>query len=123
MFPNSEHIFDEETEIMKKICSTPIILGGNELRNYSFVKSTENRMVQLSDVIIGIIGKLMLYANVSTLPEIKKEMASLSPQQEKNISLLNNLINASSDHCLAFIHYTANFFEMEKVTSILTMAK
>lgn len=123
MFPNSEHIFDEETEIMKKICSTPIILGGNELRNYSFVKSTENRMVQLSDVIIGIIGKLMLYANVSTLPEIKKEMASLSPQQEKNISLLNNLINASSDHCLAFVHYTANFFEMEKVTSILTMAK
>lgn len=114
MFPNSEHIFDEETEIMKKICSTPIILGGNELHNFSFVKSTENRMVQLSDVIIGIIGKLMLYANVSTLAEIKKEMASLSPQQEKNISLLNNLINASSDHCLAFIHYTANFFEMEK---------
>ena len=123
MFPNSEHIFDEETEIMKKICSTPIILDGNELHNFSFVKSTENRMVQLSDVIIGIIGKLMLYANVSTLPEIKKEMASLSPQQEKNISLLNNLINASSDHCLAFIHYTANFFEMEKVTCILTMAK
>ena len=123
MFLNSEHIFDEETEIMKKICSTPIILGGNELHNFSFVKSTENRMVQLSDVIIGIIGKLMLYANVSTLAEIKKEMASLSPQQEKNISLLNNLINASSDHCLAFIHYTANFFEMEKVTCILTMAK
>ena len=123
MFPNSEHIFDEETEIMKKICSTPIILGGNELHNFSFVKSTENRIVQLSDVIIGIIGELMLYANVSTLAEIKKEMASLSPQQEKNISLLNNLINASSDHCLAFIHYTANFFEMEKVTCILTMAK
>ena len=40
-----------------------------------------------------------------------------------NISLLNNLINASSDHCLAFIHYTANFLEMEKVTCILTMAK
>ena len=73
MFPNSEHIFDEETEIMKKICSTPIILGGNELHNFSFVKSTENRMVQLSDVIIGIIGKLMLYANVSTLAEIKKK--------------------------------------------------
>ena len=108
---------------MKKICSTPIILGGNELHNFSFVKSTENRMVQLSDVIIGIIGKLMLYANVSTLAEIKKEMASLSPQQEKNISLLNNLINASSDHCLAFIHHTANFFEIEKVTCILTMAK
>ena len=121
MFPNSEHIFDEETEIMKKICSTPIILGGNELHNYSFVKSTENRIVQLSDVIIGIIGKLMLYANVSTLPEIKKEMASLSPQQEKNISLLNNLINASSDHFLAFIHYTANFLEMEKVTCIFTL--
>ena len=121
MFPNSEHIFDEETEIMKKICSTPIILGENELHNYSFVRFTENRIVQLSDVIIGIIGKLMLYANVSTLPEIKKEMASLSPQQEKNISLLNNLINASSDHFLAFIHYTANFLEMEKVTCIFTL--
>lgn len=121
MFPNSEHIFDEETEIMKKICSTPIILGENELHNYSFVRFTENRIVQLSDVIIGIIGKLMLYANVSTLPEIKKEMASLSPQQEKNVSLLNNLINASSDHFLAFIHYTANFLEMEKVTCIFTL--
>ena len=123
MFPNSEHIFDEETEIIRKICSTPMILYGKELHNFSFVKSTENGMVQLSDVIIGIIGKLMLYANVSTLLEIKKEMASLSLQQEKNISLLNNLIYASFNHCLAFIHCTVSLSEMEKVTCILTMAK
>lgn len=86
MFPNSEYIFDEETEIMKKICSTTIILSRKELYNFSFVKSTENRMVQLSDVIIGIIGKLMLYANVSILPEIKKEMASLF-HNKKRLSL------------------------------------
>lgn len=121
MFPNSQHIFDEETEIIEKIRAIPICLDGNELQNFSFVKSTENRMVQFSDVIVGIIGKLMLYANKSTISEIKEEMASLSLQQKKNISLLNELIHISSDRCLAFIHYTANFFEMEKVNCILNM--
>lgn len=123
MFPNSDHIFDEETEIMEKIKNTPIVLYEKELHNFSFVKSTENHMIQFSDVIVGIIGKLMLYANASTMSQIKKEMTSLTSQQKKNISLLHDLIHTSSDRCLAFIHYTANYFEMEKVNYILTLAK
>lgn len=123
MFPNSKHIFDEETEIIEKMRVTPVVFNGHELHNFSFVKSTENKMVQLSDVIVGIIGKLMLYANVSTLQEIQKDMTSLTSQQGKNILLLDQLITVSSNKCLAFIHYTANLFEMEKATYILTMRK
>ena len=121
MFPNAQHIFDEETEIIEKLCSNTIILNGKELHNFQFVKSNENRMVQFSDVIVGIIGKLMLYANSSTLVEIEGELQSLSPQQKKNISLLNALVHRSSDCCLGFIHYTANYFEMEKAHYILSM--
>lgn len=120
MFPNSDHIFDEETKIMEKIKNIPIVLRGKELHNFSFVKSTEDRMVQFSDVIVGIIGKLMLYANVSSESQIKEEMTSLSSQQKKNISLLHDLIHISSDRCLAFIHYTLNCFEMHKVNYILS---
>ena len=43
-------------------------------------------MVQLSDVIIGIIGKLMLYANVSTLAESKRNGIIISTARKEYLS-------------------------------------
>lgn len=123
MFPNSQHFFDEETEIIEKISRIPILLDGVELSNYSFVKSDTDRLVQFSDVIVGLLGKLFLYANSASEDDIRKQCSTLNDKQQNNILLLNSLIEASSDKCLAFIHYTANYVEIEKCKLILSAGK
>ena len=44
MFPNSQHIVDEEKEMIEKIDAMTIVFNGMKLHNFSFVNSTENRM-------------------------------------------------------------------------------
>lgn len=121
MFPYSQHIFDEEVEIVNKIKDIPICIDNQVLCNYAFVKSESSRWVQLSDVIIGLLGKMFLYANSKSNSEIINETIKLSNMQKENISLLKSLIEKSEKKCLAFIHFTANFYEIEKVKLILSM--
>lgn len=121
MFPHSQHIFDEEVEIVNKIKDIPICIDNQILCNYAFVKSKSSRWIQLSDVIIGLLGKMFLYANSKSNSEIINETMKLSDMQKENISLLKALIEKSEKRCLAFIHFTANFYEIEKVKLILSM--
>lgn len=121
MFPYSQHIFDEEVEIINKLKAFPISIDNQILRNYVFVKSESNQWIQLSDVIIGLLGKLFLYANSKSNSEIINETIRLNDMQRENISLLKSLIEKSERKYLAFIHFTANFYEIEKVKIILSM--
>ena len=92
MFPYSQHIFDEEVEIINKLKAFPISIDNQILRNYVFVKSESNQWIQLSDVIIGLLGKLFLYANSKSNSEIINETIRLNDMQRENISLLKSLI-------------------------------
>lgn len=121
MFPHSQHIFNEEVEIVNKIKDIPICIDNQILCNYAFVKSESSRWIQLSDVIIGLLGKMFLYANSKSNSEIINETIRLNDMQRENISLLKSLIEKSERKCLAFIHFTANFYEIEKVKLILSM--
>lgn len=121
MFPYSQHIFDEEVEIINKLKVFPISVDNQVLCNYAFVKSESSRWIQLSDVIIGILGKMFLYANSKSKSEIINENIKLNDMQKENISLLKSLVDKSEKKCLAFIHFTANFYEIEKFKLILSM--
>ena len=70
---------------------------------------------------MSLLGKLFLYANSNSNSEIINETIKLSDMQKENISLLKSLIEKSEKKCLAFIHFTANFYEIEKVKLILSM--
>lgn len=121
MFLYSRHILDEEVEIMNKLKKFPIIIDNQILSNYIFVKSESNQWIQLSDVLMGILGKLFLYANSKSKSEIISDNIKLTNIQRTNISLLKSLIMKSQKKCLAFVHFIASSYEIEKFWHILSI--
>ncbi|MBI3219874.1 MAG: DUF3800 domain-containing protein [Bacteroidetes bacterium] len=118
LFKNSVHIFDEEESVAEVIKDYKLVDGQTEIKNYSFVNSETNRLIQLSDVFIGILGKLHSYLNTSDKDKIINNFEQLSKQQEKNVDLLIDLIDKSADKNIGFLHATDSFYELSKMNLI-----
>lgn len=118
LFKNSCHIFDNEDSISETLADYKILDNNQEIKNYTFVDSQDNLLVQLSDVFVGIMGKLTNYMNTSSREKIVTELASLSDIQKTNISLLINVIDKSHNTNIGFIHNTDSFEEMSKMDKI-----
>lgn len=86
----SFHTFDEETRIQSKEKDNISYLG-EKLDNMEYVDSEVNVLVQISDVIAGIFGKLMIYINQNDNSTIRKDVDSLTSIQLENINLLGDL--------------------------------
>ena len=118
LFKNSTHIFDNEDSISETLKDFKILDGQDEINNYSFVDSMSNQLVQLSDVFVGIMGKLFNYLNISSREELEKDFDTLSKTQETNIDLLIDNLDKSHNKNIAFLHATDSFEEMSKMNEI-----
>lgn len=114
---NSQHIFDEETEIEAKLEKYSFQRDGKEVNNFCFVNSTEEVMVQISDVIAGILAKLFKYTNSTTVNKLRKDVGALTETQIDSILLLCNLLRVSEIENKGFLHSLAPVAEIEKVNA------
>lgn len=117
-FKHSTHIFDNEDDIAAILKDYKILDGQEEIKNYTFVDSQTNLLIQLSDVFVGLIGKLSNYLNTSSREKIDVDLASLSAIQKENIHLLIDVIDKSHDKNIGFIHSTDSYEEMSKLNKI-----
>lgn len=92
LFKNSTHIFDDEDSIAKEFQRYKIVDGSSEINNYSFVDSKTNQLTQLSDIFVGLIGKLSVYINTSSREKICSDFRSLGVVQRENVDLLLGLV-------------------------------
>lgn len=118
LFKNSSHIFDNEDSISETLKEYRILDDSEEFKNYTFVDSQDNLLVQLSDVFVGIMGKLTNYLNTSSREKIDTDLSSLSDIQKINIGLLMNVIDKSHNTNIGFIHNTDSYEEMSKMDKI-----
>lgn len=118
-FYNSKHIFDEETEIQEKLDEFSIQRDGKEVDCFKFVNSTKEVMVQLSDVVAGILGKLFKYINSTTINEMRKDTDILTPIQIDNILLIGKIRAKSEIENKGFLHSIAPLVEIEKLNTFL----
>ncbi len=118
IFKNSTHIFDNEDSIAELLSGYKIWDGSKEIKNYSFVDSKSSQLTQLSDILVGLIGKLHSYLNTNTRDEIHDDFSQLNSAQSKNIDLLMNLIDKSHDKNMGFLHATDSYEEMSKIEAI-----
>ena len=123
MFKNSCHIFDKESSIEELLNNYNIVDIDKRIKNYNFVDSTISQFNQLSDVFVGIMGKLTTYLNTSTQEKIKLEINLLSPIQCRNIDLLMKAIEKSFEKNLGFIHNIDSYEEMSKMGMIKEIRK
>jgi hypothetical protein len=118
LFKNSTHIFDNEDSIAETVNDYKLLDEGVEIKNYTFVDSQTNQLIQLSDVFVGLMGKLTHYLNTSSREKIDTDFVSLSATQQKNIDLLINVIDKSHNKNIGFLHNTDSFEEMSKMDRI-----
>jgi len=117
IFIKSTHVFDREVNIEDEFKVYDICDGTNSLNHYSFKDSTEDILIQASDITVGILGKFFTYINNVTFEEIDK--LSLNEQQTKNIILLTKLIKRSEEKSLALIQSVQSFMSFEKMSFFL----
>lgn len=58
---NCELVFDNENDIIDNIDKSEIILNGEPLKNYRFLDSKNEIMVQLSDVMVKLISQYLKF--------------------------------------------------------------
>ncbi|NWQ40397.1 hypothetical protein MLOOGBEN_06750 [Bacillus sp. EB106-08-02-XG196] len=93
MFNQSYHYFDEEHEVQKQM--QPIRINNKLLTNYEFKKSHENIYIQLSDIIVGLLGKLIEFIKPIRNEDIEYVYASLNDYQKDGLELLIQILHKS----------------------------
>ncbi len=93
LFKNSKHFFDNEDSVKEIMNTTCLIDGTRKVSNYSFLDSKDSLVIQASDILVGIIGKLSNFLNSSSYKEVKMKMESLNDTQMKIFDIIVDLID------------------------------
>ena len=100
---NAMHIYDEETKIQSGEKEARSVYKAVQLENMKYVNSETNVLVQVSDVVAGILGKLMIYINNKDNNAIRKDVENLTEQQLDNINMLRILREKSNKYNKGFL--------------------
>ena len=92
-FKYASHHFDYEKVILPKMRKVVLLSDGKEFLNYDFIDSTEDVLVQVSDVFVGLLAKLFSYLDSTSLDDIEKVDTDKHNQALTNLAKLNALIN------------------------------
>ncbi len=92
-YKDSMHYFDEEAEAELALKNTIYTLNGEKLFNFKFIDSKKERLIQISDVWVGLLGKLFAELDQSTPEMIKSKMDSLTGEKKECIRIINSLID------------------------------
>jgi hypothetical protein len=93
-FKNSIHVFDEEPTVQKAIEGIRIM---DEDRNvdFSFADSKVVPGIQLSDVVVGFLGKYFTFIERTSIGILIKKKQHLSLTQKENLNLFRQLTNST----------------------------
>lgn len=122
VFSESENIFDEELTIQKHLSCIDLHYSGKVLNNYSFIKSTESKFIQISDMLVGFFGKLFVFLDDHNTDQIIKIANSSNEIQIRNFSTFFKLFirsNNKSQFLICNINADRNIIEREKKLKIL----
>lgn len=117
-FKNSKHIFDNEFSIQESLQEYRLLDKGVVYNNFLFEDSQNDLFIQLSDVVVGIIGKMTHFVNTHTCDEILYEISKFSDLQLNNLDLYLDIITKSHNKNMAFLHNVDSFEEINKMDVI-----
>lgn len=111
MLKNALHILDTESRIIERLDALPLESDGKPFRNFRFVESSEAEIgVQISDVVVGLFGKLFAWAVATDRADVAEARAKLSPVQERNRAAMAALLDRSLEENEMFAQ---NAFSLE----------
>lgn len=88
-YQKSVHHFDEEKQIQGKV--KEYVLKYNGVSNYEFINSKENTMVQISDLVSGVLAKMFTFINTTYNNDLREIVKGLNDTQITNCISFNAL--------------------------------
>jgi len=102
LFKSSRHILDEEDVVKAAIGNRCFMDGRRRLDPYRFARSHDEPGIQISDVVVGLLGKCFTWLNSIDLPSVERSLAEFHAHQKSNRTRLNALLDRSLAQCPAF---------------------
>lgn len=114
LFTRSRHVLDEEEQIKAYLRAQHLVQDGEELRHFRFADSRSETGIQVSDAITGILGKLFGYVGRTSRGQLEEQLSHLTARQRRNLGMLAQLLDRSTDECPAFAHYILSDDDIER---------
>ncbi len=114
MFINSEHRFDKESIVFERIKEMKLTFNNIQINNFEELDSKDNLLVQLSDVIAGLMAKFFDYITGNDIENIKLNIENLSKIQNDNFVTFCKIIDKSDKYNRAFIHSSISNIDRKK---------
>lgn len=118
-FPSGTVYFDKCSIVEENIDTFADVFCDGFKPKYDFLKSHDNKWIQLSDFISGLIAALLAFINNNEIIDIEKFLDVLDSVQKENIKLLTLLIEKSREKNIYFDHMSRNYEQGEKLSHIL----
>lgn len=119
IFKHSSHILDMEETIRGHLLDTPLTSNNKPVTNFRFADSKAEPGIQLSDVTVGVLGKMHTYFTNTERDEVAADRAALTGTSLENANLLRDLISASHEANVAFLDHVASVHDLDKLDLFL----
>lgn len=105
-FARSDHILDDEHLVSEYLESGA---SSGQALSYRFANSRDEEGIQISDVVVGLLGKAFTYCTRHSMSEIEHDLARLSDRQACALATLARLLDRSTTASNAFaLHILSN---------------
>lgn len=105
--------FDEEKQVQRELGKETLEINGRPLTNYNFIDSNTDAMIQVSDYVVSIIRKYIMFLD-RTEPEVEADITVFNEMQMKNFKLLNSVLKDSLDYNPLFFNFTICLYTYKK---------
>lgn len=120
VFPYAQHVFDNEYKVEEIFANYNFSCDNNIIRNYKFVNSKDDLLIQVSDCVVNLIGKYYAYINNTDIDEVFRMQKNITPEQKHNLQLFSSLITRSENISKLLIH-SIQSREEHDVSSLVLM--
>ena len=108
-------IFDENNKAKQKLCD--ICYKGRSV-DWKMVDSKQNKMVQISDLVVGFVRKFLMFVN-RDCGVIIKDLDAFTDLQWSNFGLMVDVLHSSMLYNPLFVEYCASRKFVERVNWLL----
>ena len=112
-FPYKTLVFDEEKQVQEFLLKEEYECNGVKLSNYSFEESSSNPMIQVSDYVVSILRKYVIFLDRKQ-NEVEADINIFDTVQMDNFKLFNKILKASVEYNPVFFHYTVSVHTKNK---------
>lgn len=89
---NAYHYFDREKVIEAELDEVKLVNEGVQFKNYEFIESIDNPLIQVSDVFVGLLSKVFRYLDDVSEDDIINIDRTKNAQAIINLQILKELI-------------------------------